>query len=91
MFKEEYFKSDDGLNLYIRDYPAASDGPNIEPVICLPGLTRNSKDFHKLAIYLSQECDQKRRIISVDYRGRGKSQWMMIASTTTSSARRKMF
>lgn len=75
MYNEHYFKSDDGLKLYIRDYPVADDSLEKKPIVCLPGLTRNSKDFHKLASYLNQESAQSRRIVSIDYRGRGKSQW----------------
>lgn len=75
MYNEHYFQSDDGLKLYVRDYPSTRQELDIEPVVCLPGLTRNSKDFHKLAIYLTRDSDQPRRVISVDYRGRGKSQW----------------
>lgn len=75
MYREHYFKSDDGLNLYARDYPPKTSGTELKPVICLPGLTRSSKDFHKLANYLSQDSAQPRRVIAVDYRGRGKSQW----------------
>ena len=41
------------------------------PVLCLPGLTRNSKDFETIAPWLAQ----KRRVISVDFRGRGLSQY----------------
>lgn len=75
MYSEHYIKADDGLKLYVRDYPSIRDSSNIKPVVCLPGLTRNSKDFHKLATYLSQDSVQTRRVISIDYRGRGKSQW----------------
>jgi len=38
-------------------------------VVCLPGLTRNAKDFHSLAGHLSPT----RRVIAMDMRGRGKS------------------
>lgn len=75
MYKEHYFKSDDGLKLYVRDYLSNTFGTDIEPVLCLPGLTRNSKDFDKLATYLTQDSVLPRRVITVDYRGRGKSQW----------------
>lgn len=75
MYKEHYFESDDGLKLYLRDYPPSKHGTDLKPVVCLPGLTRNSKDFHKLATYLAQNRDEPRRVISVDYRGRGKSHW----------------
>jgi len=63
-----YFKSSDGLNIYYRDYGAQNDGT---PIICLPGLTRNSRDFDDLANTL---CG-RRRVISIDFRGRGYSDY----------------
>ena len=56
------FKSSDGLALAYRD---EGDGP---PVLCLAGLTRNSRDFDYLAPHLGG-C----RLIRPDYRGRGRS------------------
>jgi pimeloyl-ACP methyl ester carboxylesterase len=44
-------------------------------VICLPGLTRNSRDFHQLALILSRDPVTPRRVIALDYRGRGLSDW----------------
>jgi pimeloyl-ACP methyl ester carboxylesterase len=61
-----HFRSADGLNIYYRDYGGQQDGT---PVICLPGLTRNSRDFEDLAQYL---CD-RRRVLTIDFRGRGFS------------------
>ena len=68
-FRDHFFTSADGLNLYARDYGPVEGGKT--PVLCLAGLTRNSKDFHKLATRLSS----KRRVICPDYRGRGLSQY----------------
>ena len=42
-----FFKSHDGLNLYYRDFGSDNAGT---PVICLPGLTRNSRDFEDLVL-----------------------------------------
>jgi pimeloyl-ACP methyl ester carboxylesterase len=67
-FEEKYFRSRDGLALYCRDY--AGD-PNKVPVLCLPGLTRNSKDFERSANHIAP----RRRVICADQRGRGKSQY----------------
>src|SRR3546814_1139576 len=39
------------------------------PLLCLPGLTRNAKDFHRLA----QRLAGRHRVIAPDYRGRGRS------------------
>ena len=75
MFSEHHFQSDDGLHLYYRTYPNSNSGLIHQPLICLPGITRNSKDFHDLAVLLSQEQAVGRKIICVDYRGRGKSDW----------------
>lgn len=63
---EHFFKTDDGLNVYYRDFGAQNDGT---PVICLPGLTRNSRDFEDLAVRLSG----RRRVLTIDFRGRGFS------------------
>jgi pimeloyl-ACP methyl ester carboxylesterase len=60
------FTSADGLSLYARDYPASSDAT---PVLCLAGLTRTSRDFEPLAQWLAGT----RRLIMMDYRGRGRS------------------
>jgi pimeloyl-ACP methyl ester carboxylesterase len=66
-FADVFFASDDGLELYARDYP----GPCRESpaVLCLHGLTRNSKDFWSLAEHLSASA----RVIVPDTRGRGRS------------------
>ena len=61
----------DGLQLHARDY-----GSRLAPglaVICLPGLTRNAKDFHDIALRLSGDPERPRRVLAVDYRGRGLS------------------
>ena len=66
----------DGLRLHARDY--GSDDPRTRdrmPVICLPGLTRNSRDFHHLALLLAADPEEPRRVFALDYRGRGTSQW----------------
>jgi pimeloyl-ACP methyl ester carboxylesterase len=68
MFEECHVEAADGLRLYYRDYPNVSPR---SPVICLPGLTRNSRDFAPLATRISTT----RRVICPDLRGRGKSQY----------------
>ena len=62
----------DGLRLYSRCYPAEGAGER-RPVLCLPGLTRNSRDFHDIATLLSSG-DQARPVYTLDLRGRGQSQ-----------------
>jgi pimeloyl-ACP methyl ester carboxylesterase len=67
-FEEKYFRSRDGLALYYRDYPG---DPHKVPVLCLPGLTRNSRDFERSAAHIAPT----RRVICTDQRGRGRSQY----------------
>ncbi len=64
-YKENYYQSADGLKLYYREYGFAD-----QAIICLPGLSRNSKDFHQLALHLASRY----RVICPDLRGRGRSQ-----------------
>jgi pimeloyl-ACP methyl ester carboxylesterase len=66
MYEEHYVEAADGVRLYCRDYRNPSTRP---PVLCLPGLTRNSRDFSSLASLLSKT----RRVLCPDLRGRGKS------------------
>ena len=63
----------DGLRLHARCYGRAS-APGT-PVVCLPGLARTSADFDVLATALSRDGPHPRRVISLDYRGRGLSQY----------------
>lgn len=74
-FTEHHHRLRDGLRLYCRDYPG---GPSSRlPVLCLPGLTRNSRDYEDLAPHLAA---QGRRVLCPDYRGYGRSdrdlEWM---------------
>lgn len=69
-FRERFFSARDGLRLYARDY---GDDRTRLPVVCLPGLSRNSRDFHPLALALSTDPDGPRRVVALDYRGRGRS------------------
>jgi len=61
-----YYESEDGLRLFYRDFGSNRGGT---PVICLPGLTRNSRDFEDVAVSLSD----RRRVLTPDLRGRGYS------------------
>jgi pimeloyl-ACP methyl ester carboxylesterase len=66
-YRERRLAAQDGLSLYYRDY-----GDPLSrrlPLICLTGLTRNSADFADLA---DRHADE-RRILCLDYRGRGRS------------------
>ena len=68
-FIEKTYTSQDGLNLYYRDYGKTSSAKTT--ILCLSGLTRNSMDFHRVAQRLSIE----RRVLCPDYRGRGHSDY----------------
>lgn len=65
------YTSRDGLTLYARHYPAP--GSRRRPLVCLAGLTRNSRDFHDLASVLSDPRGHRRDVYCIDYRGRGLS------------------
>lgn len=67
-FAERFFRSRDGLQIYYRDY--AGD-EHKAPVLCLHGLTRNSRDFAALAEHIAPA----RRVLVPDQRGRGRSQY----------------
>jgi pimeloyl-ACP methyl ester carboxylesterase len=70
-FIDFFMPSSDGLRLHARIYGA--ENQTSTPVVCLPGLTRNAHDFHELATRLSSD-DLKRRVIVIEYRGRGGSE-----------------
>lgn len=74
-WREFHFTAPDGLNLFGRD--CGPQESRLTPLLCLAGLTRNSKDFDPLAGKL-----RDRRIIAFDYRGRGRSQYADHASYT---------
>lgn len=70
-FSDQYWTSRDGLKLHYRDYPAADHSAAAErpAVLCLPGLTRNARDFENLARHLASSW----RVVCPDMRGRGDS------------------
>ena len=65
-YENRYWWSNDGVRLHYREYPGPDDRP---PILCLPGLTRNARDYDDLARRLSPQW----RVIAVDLRGRGES------------------
>ncbi|MFK5979809.1 MAG: alpha/beta hydrolase [Rhizobiaceae bacterium] len=73
-WNEFSYSATDGLRLSGRKYGwhHLNAGPT---VVCLPGLTRNCADFHELAIALSGEGLGNRRVLCLDYRGRGNSEY----------------
>lgn len=66
VYTDGYWWSNDGLRLHYRDYAGPADKP---PLLCLPGLTRNARDFEPLADRLAGRW----RVIAVELRGRGES------------------
>lgn len=72
-WEDIYYTSQDGLRLYARGYGLAAS--SARPVVCLAGLTRNSRDFHSLATALSTNPGQPRPVYCLDYRGRGYSEY----------------
>lgn len=71
-YDDFFYSAQDGLRLHARVY-GGSHGAL--PVVCLPGLTRNARDFHDLALFLSTDAKTLRPVIAFDYRGRGDSAW----------------
>ncbi len=65
------FHSQDGLSLALRFF----DCPDRSrlPLLCLPGLSRNSRDFIRLGRFFAEHPIEPRPVIAVDYRGRGLS------------------
>lgn len=68
VYREFTYAAPDGLSLFCREF---SPGTTARTVVCLPGLTRNSRDFTALA----RELAQRYRVLTPDLRGRGYSQW----------------
>lgn len=72
-FRSFRYTASDGLRLAGRKYGWKNVDPC--PVLCLAGLTRNSEDFDALARYLASEAGGEKRVVTLDYRGRGASEW----------------
>ncbi len=68
-FTEHGLRTADGITLSFRNY--GSRFSTLAPVLCLAGLTRNAKDFHDLATELALA----RRVVCLDARGRGRSDY----------------
>lgn len=65
-YKDGYYYVRDGLRLHYRDYPGSAERP---PLLCLPGLTRNARDFADFA----ERYSPGYRIVVLEFRGRGES------------------
>ena len=71
-FVSRFVSAPDGLRLHVRSYGERGRGL---PIVCLPGLTRNGSDFHEIATALAGDGAEPRLVITVDSRGRGRSDY----------------
>lgn len=69
-----HWTSADGLTLHYRDYAGRDDRP---PILCIPGLTRNARDFEPVADTFAGEW----RVIACELRGRGDSDYAKDSSS----------
>ena len=72
-WRDVFVSTNDGLKLHARDYGDRTS--SALPILCLPGLTRNARDFHDLALHLAYNDKHPRRVVSLESRGRGQSDW----------------
>jgi pimeloyl-ACP methyl ester carboxylesterase len=73
-YTDRHWMTADGLKLHYRDYAGPKSRP---PILCIPGLTRNARDFSALAQRLAGDW----RVICVELRGRGDSAYAKDVST----------
>ena len=66
-YVDSHFTVADGLRLHYRDYPGTAE----TPLLCLHGLTRNSRDFAEFA----ERYSGRFRVLALDFRGRGESDY----------------
>ncbi len=67
--------SADGLTLHYRDYSGGE--PGRPPILCIPGLTRNCRDFEPLADAFAGDW----QVLCADLRGRGMSDYARDSSS----------
>src|SRR5450830_865012 len=68
-----FISASDGLRLHARCHGRRSE--RTMPVVCLPGLARTAADFDALAGALANHRSAPRRVVALDYRGRGDSEY----------------
>jgi pimeloyl-ACP methyl ester carboxylesterase len=68
-WQDQYWWSGDGVRLHARVYPGPDGAETAPPVLCLPGLARNARDFELLAPHVARQ----RKTIVIEFRGRGDS------------------
>jgi pimeloyl-ACP methyl ester carboxylesterase len=69
MGESRFIAAQDGLRLHALEW--GDRRSPLLPVVCLPGLTRTAEDFATLAAALAAD----RRVLALDYRGRGRSDY----------------
>jgi pimeloyl-ACP methyl ester carboxylesterase len=72
-FASVFVTAPDGLALHVRRY--GSRVASALPVVCLPGLARTAADFHPLAAALAADPAKPRLVLTLDYRGHGRSEY----------------
>src|SRR4029077_21226018 len=70
-YSDHFVTARDGLRLHLREYGERTAAGL--PVVCLPGLARTCADFDTLATALAGDPQHPRRVLALDYRGRGLS------------------
>lgn len=68
-WSDHYWWSGDGVRLHARIYEGPEGAERAPPVLCMPGLARNARDFEGLAPHLARQ----RKTIVIEFRGRGES------------------
>jgi pimeloyl-ACP methyl ester carboxylesterase len=68
-WSDQYWWSSDGVRLHARVYAGPEGSESVPPILCMPGLARNARDFEDLAPHVAQY----RKVIVIEFRGRGES------------------
>lgn len=68
-WSDHYWWSSDGVRLHARVYAGPPESAKAPPILCMPGLARNARDFEGLAPHVARD----RRVIVIEFRGRGES------------------
>jgi pimeloyl-ACP methyl ester carboxylesterase len=72
-FRDVFCQSADGLKLHAK--VVGPDDSTALPVLCLPGLTRTADDFDDIASAIATDSKARRKVVAIDYRGRGLSDY----------------
>lgn len=66
-------KTADGLTLHVQIFGTWPTRSGERAIICLPGLTRNGRDFSRFATLMANDPSTPRTVVTIDSRGRGGS------------------